>query len=253
MVVSVEISGVLEEKLRRLVDLGIYASVSEAVRDAVRRMLSDLDLKKVALNILVNKGCSLHYACEFSDSTCPEFIEYLLLRNITPPLGFIGEPEKPNPGESLILDPSSLLIAFSTLAYKAYEALTSIVEISVPSVLENYYAILRALGIKSGLNIKKDFKVLNILELKGSTRVLLTKSEYSIIKYIESNSGVIIVSDDFYIQKYLNKNNIKYYSTIGIVNLARELKMIDNLEYKEILLSLKSFPYAFSYEVESTE
>lgn len=253
MVVSVEISGVLEEKLRRLVDLGIYASVSEAVRDAVRRMLSDLDLKNIALNLLINKGCSLHYACEFSESTCPEFIEYLLIRNMTPPLGFIGEPRRPRPGESLILDASSLLVAFSTLAYKAFEALIDIVQIYVPSILENYYTILRALGIRSGLNIKKDFKILNMIELKSSGKILLTKYEYSIIKYIESNREAVIVSDDFYIQKYLDKNNIKYYSTLGVVNFARELGMLNDLEYKEILLSLKSLPYVYSYEVRSLE
>lgn len=247
MVVSVEISGVLEEKLRRLVDLGIYASVSEAVRDAVRRMLSDLDLKSIALNLLVNKGCSLHYACEFSGSTCPEFIEYLLLKNITPPLGFLGHPERPRPGENLILDQSSLLVALSTLAYKAFEALSNVVKIFIPSVLENYYIILRALAIKSGLNIKKDFKIFNIIELKGSGKTLLTRSEYSVVKYVESNREVVIVSDDFYIQKYLNKNNIKYYSTLGIVNLARELNMINDLEYREILLSLKSLPYVFTH------
>ena len=247
MVVSVEISGVLEEKLRRLVDLGIYASVSEAVRDAVRRMLSELDLKRVALNLLVNKGCSLHYACEFSDSTCPEFIEYLLLRNITPPLGYIGNPEKPGPGERILLDASSLFVVFSTLAYKALEGLSDIVEIYVPSVLENYYNILRALAIKSGLKVKKDLKILNIIEFKPNIKIMLTGYEYSILKYIESERKITVITDDFYIQKYLKIKNIRYYSTIGVISVAKDLGIINDLQYKEILLSLKSLPYVFTY------
>lgn len=246
MVVSVEISGVLEKKLRTLVDLGIYASVSEAVREAVRRMLSEMDLRHLALSLLVNKGCSLHYACEFSDSTCLEFINYLLLRNTMPPLGDMGTPERPEPGEKILLDASSLFVAFSTLAYRAYEALGSTLQVLVPSVLENYYIILRALAVKSGLKSKKDFQILNIVEYKTPSKTLLTNTEYSILKRIEADSEVVLVTDDFYIQKILKRKNIKYYSTAGVVTLARELGAINDLEYREINLSLRSLPYVFT-------
>jgi Arc/MetJ-type ribon-helix-helix transcriptional regulator len=49
--VSVEISGLLERRLRRLVDLGLYSSVSEAVRDAIRMLFERLDLKSLALEL----------------------------------------------------------------------------------------------------------------------------------------------------------------------------------------------------------
>jgi Arc/MetJ-type ribon-helix-helix transcriptional regulator len=246
LVVSVEISGVLEEKLRRLVDLGIYASVSEAVRDAVRRMLSEMDLRQIAVNLLINKGCSLHYACEFSNTTCPEFIEYLLLRNIRPPLGYLGNPKMPDPNDAVILDASSLFVALNTTIYNIIERLSNTINVLLPSVLENYYTILAALAVKSGIKINKNPNIINIDELKPPSRLLLTSREYSIIKYVERNKDKIIVTDDLFVQKYLQKNNIKYYSSIEFIIYARNIGLLNDIEYKEALLSLRSLPYIFN-------
>jgi metal-responsive CopG/Arc/MetJ family transcriptional regulator len=59
--VSVEISGLLERRLRRLVDLGLYSSVSEAVRDAVRALFERLDLRALALELYTVREASLGY------------------------------------------------------------------------------------------------------------------------------------------------------------------------------------------------
>ena len=76
--VDVEISGILEEKLRRLVELGLYSSISEAVRDAVRRLLQQLDMRSLALKIFLGYSvCWIFYGISF----------YFLLKSLGPTIG----------------------------------------------------------------------------------------------------------------------------------------------------------------------
>ncbi|MEM4476262.1 MAG: hypothetical protein QXG07_03135, partial [Desulfurococcaceae archaeon] len=82
--VDVEISGILEERLRRLVDLGIYSSLSEAVRDAVRRLLDQMDLKNLALKLYTLSEASFQYVVEFADSSFDDMTEYFITRGYTP-------------------------------------------------------------------------------------------------------------------------------------------------------------------------
>ncbi len=250
MVVSVEISGILEEKLRRLVDLGIYASVSEAVRDAVRKLLSQLDLKNIAVSLILTRGASLHYACEFSDSTCGEFLEYLLIRNIQPSIGYLGNPKLPKPEELLILDSSSIYVIFSTILAKIVDKLIGILNIVVPSILEHYYLVMRAMATRRGIELKNDFKTIKIDIRRPPSKLLVTTQEYSIIEYASGLDNTKIVTDDLFIQRYLEKQGISYIASISLLDFARKSGIISDVEYSEAILSLRSLPYTMQYPSE---
>jgi len=45
----------------------------------------------------------------------------------------------------------------------------------------------------------------------------------------------------------LKKNNISYYSSISLLKLAKYLNIINDIEGKEVELSLKSLPYIYRY------
>ena len=250
MVVSVEISGVLEHKLRRLVDLGIYASVSEAVRDAVRRMLSSMDLRRIALNFYVVKSSSLSYACEFAETTCPKFIDYLLINGVTPGLGWQGDVPEADPSRGYLFDSISIFIIFNTLLYNIFYRISGIfTELYIPESLVHYYRLMSATASRLGARKLPDFKTIKVRESKPPQSLLVTRHEYSIINYAK-NTKMVVVSDDFYVQKIASQNNVEVVPSISFLLYTIKKKIINNIEYKEVLLSLRGLPYTYPSSIE---
>lgn len=243
MVVSVEISGVLEEKLRRLVELGIYASVSEAVRDAVRNMLSSLDLRKIALNLYLTKGSSLHYACHFSETPCPAFIDYLLIQGHTPGLGYLEEPPEVEEGKVYLLDYSSAYVIYSSTLSSIIDSIHSI-EVRVPSVMWNYYTLLRARASRINSKTPRIMLQVPVKERKPPQSLLITSGEYSILKHVESIGGVL-VTDDLYIQRIAQESRVSFVPSVSFLVYAYRRGIIGEIEYREALLSLDSIPYSY--------
>ena len=247
MVVSVEISGVLEEKLRRLVELGIYASVSEAVRDAVRNMLASLDLKRIAANLYLTRGSSLHYACHFAETPCTAFIDYLLINGYTPGLGYLETPPEISENEIYILDPSSAYVIYSSILSRVIDQLVNL-EVRVPNILWNYYSLLRARAMRINSKLTRTLPIIEIPEKKPPQSLLVTIQEYSIIKYAEK-VNVTIVSDDLYIQRIMKDSGISFIPSISFVIYAYRKGIIGEVEYKEVLMSLDSIPYSYHSSV----
>ena len=51
MPTTIEIKGILEEKLELLVEAGLYSSKTEAIRDSIRHLLEDQDFLSIAINL----------------------------------------------------------------------------------------------------------------------------------------------------------------------------------------------------------
>lgn len=243
MVVSVEISGVLEEKLRRLVELGIYASVSEAVRDAVRSMLSNIDLKKIAANLYITRGTSLHYACHFAETPCTAFIDYLLLQGHTPGLGYLNPPPGVDDGSLYILDPSSILVIYSSTLSKIIDRLVNL-DIRVPNTIWNYYILLKARALRINSKLERTLTVIEVPEKKPPQSILVTSREYSILNYAGKNRA-IIVTDDIYIQKTAGDMGVKFIPSVSLLIYAYKRGLVSPVEYREALMSLDSIPYSY--------
>lgn len=243
MVVSVEISGVLEEKLRRLVELGIYASVSEAVRDAIRNMLESLDLRKIALNLYLEKGSSLHYACHFSDTPCPAFIDYLLLQGYTPGLGFLDPPPNVDENASYVLDYSSAYVIYTSTLSGVIDQIVTL-ELQVPSIMRNYYNLLRVRAVRVNSKPSRALPLVEVRLRNPPQSLLVTSHEYSIIKYAEE-TGSVLVTDDIYIQNVARERKIMIIPSISLLVYAFRKGVINEIQYRETLMSLDSIPYTY--------
>lgn len=84
---TVEIEGYLERRLDLLISLGLYATKSEAVRDAVRHLLEKTDLTSIAVEMYSQGRVSLGFCVEAADLSAPEFLLVLQRRGLRPSLG----------------------------------------------------------------------------------------------------------------------------------------------------------------------
>ncbi|MCE7736801.1 MAG: hypothetical protein GPJ54_18100 [Candidatus Heimdallarchaeota archaeon] len=71
---TVEIKGVLEEKMELLLRSGLYASKSEIVRAGLRQLLESQDFLSIALHLYKNKEISTGRAAGIADMTVAEFV-----------------------------------------------------------------------------------------------------------------------------------------------------------------------------------
>jgi len=244
LVVNIEISGPFEERLRRLVEIGVYASAAEAVRDALRRLMNELELRKIALTIYTMRGSSLMYFCEFSEEPCPSAIEYMLVNEVAPRLGAETreDTEPPPQGAQLVLDPSAVLVAYSSLGVKAYEVLSGVYEFTVPEPLAGfervYYARLARLGVGTRFNPRR----VPVRVPRQQPDAAVTPLEAAIARYAASNGGIVVV-DDGYTREYARKMGVRVTTTAALLRTAASRGLLGASEAAEILFSLKSVPY----------
>ncbi len=125
MVVTIELSGVLEEALEALVAAGLYQSKSEAVRDAVRRLIESLDLREVALKAYVGAGFTFQAAAEASRAGLVELAGFFASKGIVPELGSTerGEVEA---GASRLEEKSAAVLDLSALELLVYTGLAGV-------------------------------------------------------------------------------------------------------------------------------
>jgi len=87
MPTTVEIVGDLEEKLGKLILAGLYATKSEAVRDAVRHLLASYNMVDVAVSLYRQGRVSVAAAAEIGGVSFKRMLDILAERGIQPALG----------------------------------------------------------------------------------------------------------------------------------------------------------------------
>ena len=87
MPTTVEIKGQFEDKIKRLIDVGLYSSVAEVVRDAVRHMMKEYDEKELAVELYKQEKVSLAKAAEIAGISFNNMKEMLVEKGINPNLG----------------------------------------------------------------------------------------------------------------------------------------------------------------------
>lgn len=143
MVVTVEISGVLEDVLDALVAAGLYQTKSEAVRDAVRRLVESIDLRDVAYRLYVGGGISMQYAMQVAGVGLREFAAYLVSRGAAPELGSVDSDEVAA-GADAIADAGAVVVDFTALEASLLAGLAEVAaytgrpEVYAPSSLSGY-------------------------------------------------------------------------------------------------------------------
>jgi len=242
LVVSVEISGVLEKKLRRLVELGVYASVAEAVRDAVRLLLEELDLRGLAVELYLGRGASLGYAAEFAGETLESMIDYMLSRGVTPVLGAIVEEDYLPLEGPAILDPSALFVSFKSgvgglLAQLSSQGLSFYASHELESLMQ----VLLADRIRRGMAPVDGVTLVKTPRIDEERDQLLTVHELAAVEYAYMN-GVTLVADDARVRDYARRRGVKARSSLSIITTYIALTGSPPSDLDEIIVSLKAIP-----------
>lgn len=242
MVVSVEISGVLEKKLRRLVELGVYASIAEAVRDAVRLLLEELDLRGLALELYLERGASLGYAAEFAGETLESMIDYMLSRGVTPVLGAIVEDDYRTLKGAAILDPSALFVVLKTGLGGLLESLAGRGFLFyAPQELSSLMQVFLAERIRMGMEPVNGLTLVRTPRVDEDKDHLLTAHELSTVEYAYLN-GVELISDDARVRDYARRRGVAARSSLSLITTYIALEGAPPGDLDEIIVSLKAIP-----------
>ncbi len=90
MPTTIEIKGDFEIKIKRLIDAGLYGSITEAVRDALRHLLQEYDEKEIAVALYRDGKVSLAKAASIAGVSLTKMKEILMEKGINPRLGVEG-------------------------------------------------------------------------------------------------------------------------------------------------------------------
>jgi Uncharacterised protein family (UPF0175). len=230
MTTTIEIDGYLERKLDLLVGLGLYATKSEAVRDAIRRLLEQTDITKIALDMYLKGMVSLGFCCEIADLSCDEMLALLQRRGLKPKLGVesLGELESEvkaiESADSLLFEllPLAVLgrylkLDFVSLSEKAFfiaeQQLDEIPFDTRRSVLtllggdESRLSVVKGIrgaeefAAKNGLSIGEASSVLSALKIKA-----LLISDDQRVRDVARISGCAVASSVSFIVYLLSSN-----------------------------------------------
>jgi hypothetical protein len=250
VVVTIELSGLLEERIRRLVDLGLYASVSEAVRDAVRKLLEDVNLRDIAVDLYLHKSATFQYATYIAGDTFESMLDYMISRGIVPYIGAYTEKDFGILDRGVYLvDPLTLYVAYKTdivlimgaLAEKGYRFLLP-VEYSGILDVEEAKRVIK--GLKSG----RPVETASIPLPKEPPRSPITQVEEGLINY-SLETGFTYMTDDKRTRDHASRRGAPTIASVALVGTAYNLGLINEESLEDVVLSLQSVPYALAAEV----
>ncbi len=99
----IEVGDYFDDVMEALVEAGLYASKAEVVRDALRRLLEALDMRRVGLRAYL-RGATLWKAVKIAGVGFDEFLSFMVASGAAPEVGCI-EPPPPPPNPPYVLDP----------------------------------------------------------------------------------------------------------------------------------------------------
>lgn len=90
MSTTVEIKGEFETKIKQLIDAGLYGNITEAVRDAIRHLLRDYDVKEIAVALYRQEKISLAKAASIAGVSQTQMKTILIGKGVNLRLGVEG-------------------------------------------------------------------------------------------------------------------------------------------------------------------
>ncbi len=248
MVVSVEISGVLEKRLRRLVDLGLYSSVAEAVRDAVKLLFEKVNLRDAALNLYTSRDVSLNYAAEISGEPLESFIDYMVSKGVAPVLGALTLEDVGVLEGEVLLDPSSTFVVYKSLLYNVALKLSGEnLKLYAPRALAPQIHVWEALRVRRGLPAESPVNYVTVEPVESEDTPLLTGLERGVLRYA-SKTGLTLLSDDHRVRLAAEALGVKALSSLSLIATAAPRGGISSVG--EVILSLKAIPVLIPPELE---
>lgn len=241
MVISVEISGIMEKRIRRLIDIGFYSSATEAVRDAVRMLLEKYDMREIALRVYLTREASLKYASEIADETLESFLDYMLSRGVVPALGPVRASDLRRASGPAILDPSGMLVIYKSHLYRFLGERLG--EMMTPRALSPYAQILEARLARLG-SVAVMPRYIEI-EPAEDESLLLSPIEIGILRHAE-REGVPVISDDYRVRLAAERLGVEAYSSLSLIDFYS----MNDGDRRELIMSLKAIPVAVPPQLE---
>ena len=250
MVVTVELSGLLEERVRRLVDLGLYASVSEAVRDAIRRLLEEVNLRDIAVDLYLHRGATFQYAAYIAGDTFESMLDYMLSRGVVPYIGAYSERDFEFLDKGVyLIDPLTLYVAYKTDLVMVMDALTGKgYRFLLPSEHSGMLDVEEAKRVLRGAKTRRPIELASIPLPREPSRSPITQVEEGLINY-SLETGFVYMTDDKRTRDHASSRGATTIASVSLLNTAYNLGLVDEAGLEDILLSLQSIPYALASEI----
>ncbi|MCS7107228.1 MAG: hypothetical protein NZ902_03890 [Acidilobaceae archaeon] len=244
MVISIDISGPLERRLRRLVELGAYPSAAEAVREAVRIFLERYDLRELALQTYLSREASLHYVAELAGTSIEGMIDYMLSKGVLPLLGALREDDLTVLEGKVLLDPSALFVTYRSFLHRLLPSVPA--RLVLPKQLVPTAQVMEAKMVRLGIPVKSRWEQLEVeLEEEGDDN--FSPLERSVLERAKE-LGLVVLSDDVRVRERARREGLRAYASLSLALTAErrgELK-----DVRELLMSLKAVPSLVPPELE---
>lgn len=250
MVTTIEISGYVEDVLEALVRAGIYSSKTEAIRDAVRRLVESYDMKDVSLRAYRSGSISFQLAVEISGVSMDELIWYFLSKDTAPSLGTDSEDEVTSglgllrETEVVVLDLSSL---YAMLELNLQDYLTSFnKKFLTPSrVQERAQALILKFSKMKGLVVNlggiEVIKVDKNLSAFSHRNGLSVQESQAI--YVAKKLKGVLLSDDKRTRQVARSHGVGAATTLSLLLLGKETGVLDEQTYRVLVSRLGAIPY----------
>ncbi|MEM3857635.1 MAG: UPF0175 family protein [Thermoprotei archaeon] len=222
MTTTVEIEGYLEQRLELLVGLGLYATKSEAVRDAVRHMLEKTDLTAIVVDMYSTGKVSLGFCTQACELSAEEFLMVLQRRGVRPHLGeeSMQELEKKTPlfndDRRMLVEGYTFSVLFDNLGADVLTRLLPRLSVAEPQLEKMPFEPRRLL--LSSLDSSDSSGTL--LPVRGfeeaSAGSGLSYGEAAALAAAKKNR-LLLVADDFYVRSVAEKSGVESASGIALV------------------------------------
>ncbi|MEN2999877.1 MAG: hypothetical protein ABDH61_04815 [Acidilobaceae archaeon] len=244
MVISIEISGTLERRLRRLVELGAYPSAAEAVREAVRTFLERYDLRELALQTYLSRDASLHYVAELAGTSVEGMIEYMLSKGVFPALGALREEDLTVLEGKALVDPSALYVMYRSLLHRLLPI--SPARLVLPRQLLPTAQVMEVKMVRLGIPVRASWEYLEV-EPEEEGDDTISPLERSVLLRAKE-LGLTVLSDDVRVRERARKEGLRAYSSLSLALTAERRGELR--EVGELLMSLKAVPSLVPPELE---
>ncbi len=250
LVTTIEISGYVEDVLEALVRAGIYSSKTEAIRDAVRRLVESYDMKDVSLRAYRSGNISFQLAVEISGVSMDELIWYFLSKDTAPSLGTDSEDEASS-GINLIREAEVLVLDLSSL----YAMLELSLQDRIASFNKRFLMPNRVQERAQALTLKFSKMKGLVVNLEGvdiikvdrdltafSHRNGLSVQESQAIYVAKKVKGVLL-SDDKRTRQVARSHGVAAATTLSLLLFGKQVGSLDEQTYRVLVSRLGAIPY----------
>jgi len=249
VVTTIELSGYIEDLLEALVRAGLYSSKTEAIREAVRRLVESYDLKELSLRAFKNGGISFQLAVDIGGISMDELIWFFLSHDTPPQLGADSD-EEVNEGVKalrdkglVVLDLSSLYVMLELNLFSYLPKLNK--RFVVPDkVQERAQALLLRFSKMRGLIVVMDG--VEVMRVNKSLAEFSRKNGISLQEshaiYLAKKMNGVLLSDDKRTRQVAKVHGVPAAPSVSLLVLGRDIGVLDEQTFRSLLGRLGSIP-----------